>query len=80
MTHAVTAEIVATVMSVDVKVGDTVTPQDPIVVLESMKMEIPVLADINGRVAEVAVAAGDVVHDGDPLVLIEPVASERAGR
>ncbi|MFP5284092.1 MAG: acetyl-CoA carboxylase biotin carboxyl carrier protein subunit, partial [Actinomycetes bacterium] len=39
-------------------------------ILESMKMEIPVLAEVDGRVAEVVVAAGDVVSDGDPLVVL----------
>jgi acetyl-CoA carboxylase biotin carboxyl carrier protein len=40
------------------------------VILESMKMEIPVLADAAGTVAEVCVAEGDVVHEGDVLVVL----------
>jgi acetyl-CoA carboxylase biotin carboxyl carrier protein len=40
--------------------------------LESMKMEIPVLADVAGSVIEIVVNAGDVVNDGDPLVIIRP--------
>lgn len=71
MTHAVTAEIVATVLSVDVEVGATVGPLDAVIVLESMKMEIPVLADVSGTVVEVSVKPGDVVHDGDPMMMIE---------
>ena len=43
------------------------------VILESMKMEIPVLAEVPGSVTEVVVAAGDVVNDGDPLVVIRTV-------
>lgn len=70
MSHVVTAEIVASVMSVEVAVGDEVTAETPVVLLESMKMEIPVLADVAGKVVEVVVAAGDVVRDGDPLVVI----------
>ena len=51
--------------------GDKVSGTQPVVVLESMKMEIPVLAEVDGVVSEVVVAVGDVVHDGDPLVLID---------
>lgn len=71
MSHAVNAEIVGNVLSVEVAVGDAVTSTQPVVVLESMKMEIPVLAEVDGKVTEVVVQAGDVVHDGDPLVMIE---------
>lgn len=71
MSHTVTAELVANVLTVDVTVGAPVTAADPVVILESMKMEIPVLADTDGKVSEVVVAAGDVVTDGDPMVVIE---------
>ncbi len=70
MNRVVSAEIVANVLSVEVAVGDKVGPLDSVVLLESMKMEIPVLADTTGTVTEVVVAPGDVVHDGDPLVVI----------
>jgi acetyl-CoA carboxylase biotin carboxyl carrier protein len=70
MSHTVVAELVAAVMKVEVEVGDRVTADDPVVILESMKMEIPVLADVPGTVTEVVVASGDVVTDGDPLVVI----------
>src|SRR5665647_1015210 len=53
MSHTVSAEIVANVLSVDVAVGDTVGPLDSVVLLESMKMEIPVLADVTGTVVEI---------------------------
>ena len=42
------------------------------VILESMKMEIPVLAEVAGQVIEIVVSDGDVVNDGDPLVVITP--------
>jgi len=67
----VVAELVANVLSVEVRTGQKVEPTDAVVVLESMKMEIPVLADVVGTVSEVVVAPGDVVRDGDPLVVIE---------
>jgi acetyl-CoA carboxylase biotin carboxyl carrier protein len=72
MSHTVVAELVAAVMTVEVAVGDRVTATDPVVVLESMKMEIPVLADVDGVVGEILVSVGDVVNDGDPLVEITP--------
>jgi len=71
MSHTVSAEIVANVLSVDVAVGDKVGPADAVVLLESMKMEIPVLADVAGTVIEIVVSPGDVVNDGDPLVVIQ---------
>lgn len=71
MTYTVTAELVANVLSVAVEVGSVVGPTDEVVVLDSMKMEIPVLADVTGTVTEVVVKPGDVVRDGDPLVIIK---------
>ena len=71
MSHTVVAELVAAVMKVEVEVGQRVSPEDAVVILESMKMEIPVLAEVAGTVAEVVVEAGDVVNDGDPLVVID---------
>lgn len=71
MSHVVVAELVANVLSVEVEVGQRVGPEDAVVVLESMKMEIPVLADVSGIVAEIVVAPGDVAREGDPLVVID---------
>ncbi len=70
MSHTVVAELAAAVLKVEVAVGDLVRSDDPVVILESMKMEIPVLAEVDGTVAEIIVAGGDVVNDGDPLVVI----------
>ena len=70
MSHVVVAELVANVLSVEVEQGQRVSPADPVVIRESMKMEIPVLADAAGTVTEVVVEVGDVVRDGDPLVVI----------
>lgn len=67
----VVAELVANVLSVEVEAGQQVGPTDAVVVLESMKMEIPVLAEVAGKVSEIVVAPGDVVRDGDPLVVLE---------
>ena len=62
------AEMVANVMNVVVTVGDPVAIGDTVVLLESMKMEIPVLNDRAGTVRAVKVAPGDVVQEGDVLV------------
>ncbi len=72
MSHTVVAELVAAVLKVEVEVGQSVAANDPVVILESMKMEIPVLAEVAGAVTEIVVTAGDVVNDGDPLVIIAP--------
>jgi acetyl-CoA carboxylase biotin carboxyl carrier protein len=71
MSHTVVAELVAAVMQVEVEVGQQVAADDAVVILESMKMEIPVLAEVAGSVSEIVVAPGDVVNDGDPLVVID---------
>jgi acetyl-CoA carboxylase biotin carboxyl carrier protein len=64
----IVAEMVANVMSVAVAPGDRVEVGDTVVLLESMKMEIPVLVEVAGTVRAVKVAPGDVVQEGDPLV------------
>jgi len=71
MAYTIAAEIVGSVHTVAVQVGDEVGEGDTIVVLESMKMEIPVLSEWKGRVVEVAVSTGDVVQEGDTLVVID---------
>ena len=70
MSHEVRAEMVANVWKVVVAAGDMVAEGDTLVILESMKMEIPVLSEVSGQVGEVAVAEGDVVQEGDVLAVI----------
>ena len=71
MTHRVVAELVGTILTVDVQVGDTIEVGHTVAVLESMKMEIPILAETAGIVREVSVAKGDNVMEGDVLAVIE---------
>jgi biotin carboxyl carrier protein len=71
MSHLVNAELVANVLKVVAVAGDKVGPQDTLVLLESMKMEIPVPAEVSGTVTEIAVSEGDVVTEGDLLAEIE---------
>ena len=66
------AEMVSSVWKVLVSPGTEVQAGDTLVILESMKMEIPVLAEVAGTVTEIVVEDGDVVNDGDPLVVIDP--------
>ena len=67
-TTEIVAEMVANVMSVAVAPGDRVEVGDTVVLLESMKMEIPVLVEVARSVRAVKVAPGDVVQEGDVLV------------
>ena len=62
------AEMVANVIELVVEVGDEVVIGDTVILLESMKMEIPVISEHAGTVSAVKVAVGDVVQEGDPLV------------
>lgn len=64
----IVAEMVANVMSVAVTPGDSVAFGDTVVLLESMKMEIPVIAELPGTVRAVKVGPGDVVQEGDVLI------------
>ena len=64
------AEMVATVWKVVVAAGDTVEDGDTLVILESMKMEIPVITETAGKVSALHVAEGDVVQEGDVIAVI----------
>jgi biotin carboxyl carrier protein len=65
------AEMAASVWQVLVAPGDVVAEGDVLLILESMKMELPVEAPAGGVVADLAVAEGDAVQEGDLLVAIE---------
>ena len=67
----VRAEMVANVWKVVVSEGDIVSEGDTLVILESMKMEIPVLAEEEGVVAQLKVAEGDVIQEGDLIAVIQ---------
>ena len=66
----VRAEMVANVWKVVAKQGDAVSDGDTLVILESMKMEIPVVAESSGTVSEVRVEEGQVVQEGDVIAVI----------
>ena len=67
----VKAELVGSVWKVVSKVGDKVAEEDVFLILESMKMEIPVTAPRAGTVKEVRVKEGEVVKEGQVLVVLD---------
>jgi len=67
----VRAEITANVWQVRVELGQRVEVGDELVILESMKMEIPVVAPLAGTVSELAVAPDDQVKEGDLIAVID---------
>ena len=72
MNQTIRAEMVANVLEVSAAVGDQVSAGQTLLLLESMKMEIPVLAEIDGEVVDIGVLPGDVIQEGDPLLVIKP--------
>lgn len=62
--------MVANVWRVEVATGDSVNEGDTIVILESMKMEIPVFSPITGTIADVRVSEGSVVQEGDVIAVV----------
>jgi len=71
MAEDVRAEIVASVLEVVVQEGDLIGEGDTVVLLESMKMEIPVLAPLPGVVREIRVQPGSAVRAGQRVVVLE---------
>ena len=71
MREEVKAQITGVVFQVVAHPGDRVGAGDPIIVLESMKMEIPVEAPRAGTVTEVRVQEGDRVQEGETVALLE---------
>lgn len=71
MSKAVVAEVTGTVWQVVAKVGDTLNAEDPIVIVESMKMEIPVVAPKAGRLAALLVNPNDPVQEGQVIAHME---------
>jgi acetyl-CoA carboxylase biotin carboxyl carrier protein len=67
----VRAEMVANVWKVVATQGEAIEDGDTIVILESMKMEIPVLAEAAGTLTELRVSEGQVVQEGDVIAVID---------
>jgi len=71
MPEDVKAHITGIVFQLTTKPGDSVAAGDPVIVLESMKMEIPVEAPRAGTVKEIIVAEGQTVQEGDTVAVLE---------
>jgi acetyl-CoA carboxylase biotin carboxyl carrier protein len=67
----VKSEITGKVWQIEARVGQQVAEEDPIVILESMKMEIPVGAPVGGTVKQILVAEGDTVQEGQDVAILE---------
>jgi acetyl-CoA carboxylase biotin carboxyl carrier protein len=71
MAEEVKAHITGTVWKIDVEVGDEVEEDDEVIILESMKMEMPIEAPCDGTVKEIRVEEGDSVDEDDVVMIIE---------
>jgi acetyl-CoA carboxylase biotin carboxyl carrier protein len=71
MTREVKSEITGKVWKIEAKPGDRIDEDDPILILESMKMEIPVAAPFDCVLVELLVAEEDAVAEGQPVALVE---------
>lgn len=70
-TTPVESEIPGTVFRIEVQIGQQVEEDDPIIIIESMKMEIPVGAPVAGTVAEILIGEGEAVEEGQEIAVIE---------
>jgi acetyl-CoA carboxylase biotin carboxyl carrier protein len=66
----VRSEIAGSVWKIEVKVGDEVAADDPLIILESMKLEIPLLAPRDGTVREILVVEGEAIAEGEVAVIL----------
>lgn len=67
----VTAMMAGTVIEVLVKTGDSVSDGQDVIIIESMKMQLPVQSEQTGQVKEVKVSSGDFVNEGDTLLVLD---------
>jgi acetyl-CoA carboxylase biotin carboxyl carrier protein len=67
----ITATMAGTVLNVLVSNGDNVHAGQEVLMLESMKMEIPIESEIDGLIKELKVNVGDFVNEGDVLIIVE---------
>ena len=71
MSIEVEAQVTGNVWKIEAKVGDEVEEEDVLLIVESMKMEIPVEEPEDGRVLEIRVQEGQAIEEGDILVVLE---------
>ena len=75
----VPSPITGTVWKINVRLGDSVAPEDTLIIFELMKMEIPLQASEAGRVKAILVAEGDAVEEGMSVVVIETASVRSKG-
>ena len=71
MAIEIEAQITGNIWKIEKQVGDSVAEEDVILIIESMKMEIPVEAPCEGRIAEIRTTEGESVEEGDVLVVLD---------
>lgn len=67
----VEAHVTGSVWKIEIEVGDLVDDGDTLVIIESMKMEMPIEAEGGGRILEIRCSEGQLVSEGETLVVIE---------
>ncbi|MFQ5548897.1 MAG: biotin/lipoyl-binding carrier protein [Woeseia sp.] len=71
MAQEVLAAMAGTIWKVSVEVGDAIEEDDQIIVVEALKMEIPIYAPCDGTISEIRVKEGDAVEEDDVLAVID---------
>ena len=66
-----TAPLNGKIVQINVKEGEEVDEGDPLLVIESMKMENPILAPVNGKITDIQISVGEVVETGKVIAIIE---------
>jgi acetyl-CoA carboxylase biotin carboxyl carrier protein len=67
----INAMMAGTVVEVLVAAGDTIDSGQDVVIIESMKMQLPITSEVAGKVSEIKVSAGDFVNEGDVIIVLE---------
>jgi acetyl-CoA carboxylase biotin carboxyl carrier protein len=67
----ITAMMAGTVVEVLVKAGDDISEGQDVIIIESMKMQLPVQSELAGKVKEVKVGSGDFVNEGDTIAVLD---------
>ena len=69
--NEILSDVAGKVWKIEAKIGDTLEAEGVILILESMKMEIPVEAEDGGKLVEILVAEGDPIDEGQPVAVVE---------
>jgi len=69
--HELKAEVTGSIWKIETTIGQTLEQEDTVLIIESMKMEIPLVAEDGGTLVEICVSEGDSVSEGQVLAVIE---------